>query len=176
MFTKDEFDFTRFRAIASRDSAVLEAHLDPLERQFLDRRIGEGPDPPIQVDDLVAGFALGRVPVGLRVGLEIRFGDPLLGRRPSPAEGVSEVADLDVGHVLDDAYEIRAGGRAGHSEVALAEAVQFPQQRLAAGLEVVTKRGLKRSQIAHGDSLDRQVSLSSDPDAGASSTRICRRQ
>jgi hypothetical protein len=62
-----------------------------IERQLLDGRVGEGPHSPVEVDDAVTGFVLGRVPVGLRVGLEILVRDPLVGRRPFTAEGVGEV-------------------------------------------------------------------------------------
>jgi hypothetical protein len=55
--------------------------------------------------------------------------------------------------VLDDADEVRAGGRAGHAEVAFAEPVQLPQQRVAIGLEIVPQRSLGLFQIAHGISL-----------------------
>jgi hypothetical protein len=104
--------------------------------------VGECPHSPVEVDDAVAGFVLGGVPVGLRVGLEILIRDPLVGRRPFTAEGVTEVADFDVGHVLDDADEVRPGGRAGHTEAALAEAVQLPQQRVSTDLEIVTQCSL----------------------------------
>jgi len=73
------------------------------------------------------------------------------------AEGVAEVADLDVGHVLDDADEVRAGGCAGHAEIAFAEAVQLPQQCVAIGLEIVSQCSLGLFQIAHVISLDRNL-------------------
>jgi hypothetical protein len=103
------------------------------------------------------------LPAGLDMGLVFKHRDWLgwiwrglrgrsttAGCRETMAEGVAEVADLDVDHVLDDADEVRAGGRPGHTEVVLAGAAYFPQQRVSTGLKIVTQRRLGLFQITPG--------------------------
>ena len=53
-----------------------------------------------------------------------------------PVEREREVAPLDPGQVLDEAEQVRAGRHQRTPDVVLAQPVELPQQRLAAGAQV----------------------------------------
>src|SRR3954453_18025101 len=111
---------------------------DRVQRQLVDRGVSKDPYPAIEVDQARHGDLGAEVPVGLRVRVIDVEGDEagIVGLGPGAAEGAAEVANLDVGAVLDDASQIRPCRSPGHPQLPLGQAVQLPLQRIARLLKV----------------------------------------
>ena len=128
-------------------------HPGGVEREPGHRGVAERPHGPVEGDDLRRRDRRGHPPVGLRVGVVVGVRDEerVVGVVPLAPERRPEVADLHVGDVPDDAEQVRAGGCAREPQVALAEPLELPEERVARILEVVVEGFLGVPEIAHGN-------------------------
>src|SRR5699024_656862 len=105
-----------------------------VERQGVERLVREGPDPPVEVEDVLSGFRLGGVPIGLRIVFEDLIEDHFVPVWPGPVEGVAEVSGFDIGHMFDYAEEVEPSRRPRPSQLSFAQTLVLPLQRLSRSL------------------------------------------
>ena len=122
---------------------------DRVQPEAVDGRVGVGPGPPVEVDDLLARLVRGRPHVRVRLGVLVEPRRRLL---PRTAEGLAEVAELDAGDVLDQPEEVGAGRHHRPADVVLREPVELPQQGITGDLQVAVEV-LLRVRAGHHDSL-----------------------
>src|SRR5690625_7525364 len=102
-----------------------------VERQGVERLVREGPDPPVEVEDVLSGFRFGGVPIGLRIVFEDIFEDYFVPVWPGPVEGVAEVSGFDIGHMFDHTEEVEPSRCPGPSQLSYGQIVELTHTALS---------------------------------------------